>query len=148
MPAIWNITNEQSDNFVIRKPKATAFENTWTYNQYLFNYMSNMHIKLVHWNLLHPKNSIIPTFSGHILNFLCENHKTRTNNLHHQKAGSIVVVLSLRLGIQHIPRFQDINSIAVFFQWGLFFWASLIHNPTEVVKMKVFFKKCPSLGSY
>ena len=29
-----------------------------------FNYMSKMHINLVHWNSLHPKKAIIPTFSG------------------------------------------------------------------------------------
>ena len=40
-----------------------------------------MHVKLKHWNLPHPNNSIP--------NFLGENHKTRTNNLHHQKAGSV-----------------------------------------------------------
>ena len=61
-------------------------------------------MNLVHWNSLHPKKAIIPTFSGQTPNFLNEKQKNRTNNLHHQKAGSIVVILSLRVGVQHIQK--------------------------------------------
>ena len=63
-----------------------------------------MHVNLMLWNSLHPKKAIIPTSSGHTLNFLGENHKTRTNNLHHWKAGSVAVVLSLRVGVQYIQK--------------------------------------------
>ena len=40
-------------------------------------------MNLVHWNSLHPKNSILPTLLGQTPHFLCENHKASTNNLHH-----------------------------------------------------------------
>ena len=55
--------------------------------------MSNMNVNLVHWNSLHPKKAIIPTFSGQTPSSLGENHKTRTNNLHHR-----VGVMSMRSG--------------------------------------------------
>ena len=61
-------------------------------------------MNLVHWNSLHPKNAILPTFLGQTPNFLCENYKTRTNNQHHRKAGSVAVILSLRVGVQHIQK--------------------------------------------
>ena len=50
-------------NPTIRKQTTTAFQNTWTFDQYIFNSMSNMHVNLVHWNSLHLKKAIIPTFS-------------------------------------------------------------------------------------
>ena len=37
---------------------AQAFQNTLTFDRYLFNSRSNFHVNLVHWNLLHPKNAI------------------------------------------------------------------------------------------
>ena len=43
-------------------------------------------------------------FSGQRENFLSENHKTRTNNLFHRNAGSVVVIFSLRGGVQHIQK--------------------------------------------
>ena len=58
-------------------------------------------MNLVHWNSLHPKNAILPTFKGQTPIFFCENQKTRTNNLYHRKAGSVAVILSLRVGVQH-----------------------------------------------
>ena len=85
----------------IWKPTAQAFQNTLTFDKYLFNSRSNFHVNLVHWNSLHPKKAILPTFLGQTPHFLCENHKTRTNNLHHRKAGSVAVILSLRVGVQH-----------------------------------------------
>ena len=63
-----------------------------------------MHVNLVHWNSLHPKKAILPTFSGQTPHFLGENHKTRTYNLHHRKAWSVAVILSLRVGVQHIQK--------------------------------------------
>ena len=91
-------------NLTIWKPMAQAFQNTLTFDWYLFNSRSNFHVNLVHWNSLHPKNAILPTFLGQTPHFLCENHKTRTNNLHHRKAGSVAVILSLRVGVQHIQK--------------------------------------------
>ena len=61
-----------------------------------------MHLNLVYWNSLHLKKAVLPTFKGQTPHFLSENHKTRTNNLHHRKAGSVAVILSLRVGVQHI----------------------------------------------
>ena len=55
-----------------------------------------MRVNLVHWNSLHSKKAILPTFSGLTSHFLCENHKARTYNLHHRKAWSVAVILSLR----------------------------------------------------
>ena len=63
-----------------------------------------MHVNLVYWNSLHPKKAILPTFSGQTPHFLGENRKNRTNNLHHLKAGSVAVILSLRLGVKHIQK--------------------------------------------
>ena len=88
----------------IRKPTTTAFQNTLTFDQNLFNSRSNMHVNLVHWNSLHPKKAILATFSGQTPNVLGENQKTRTNNLHHRKAGSVAVILNLRVGVQHIQK--------------------------------------------
>ena len=70
----------------------------------LFNSKSNFHVNLVHWNSLHPKKAILPTILGQITNLLGDKLKTRTNNLHHQKAGSVAVILSLRVGVQHKPK--------------------------------------------
>ena len=60
-----------------------------------------MRVNLVHWNSLHSKKAILPTFSGQTPHFLGENHKTRTYNLHHRKAWFVAVILSLRVGVQH-----------------------------------------------
>ena len=85
----------------IWKPTAQAFQNTITFAQYLFNSRSNMHVNLVHWNSLHSKNAILPTFSGLTPDFLGKNHKTRTYNLYHRNAWFVAVILSLRVGVQH-----------------------------------------------
>ena len=74
-----------------------------TFDQYLINSMNNMHVNFLHWISLHPKKAIT-TFSGHTLNFLGENHKTRTNNLHHLKYGSVAVVLSLKVWFRHVQK--------------------------------------------
>ena len=57
-----------------------------------------MRVNLVHWNSLHSKKAILPNFSGQTPHFLGANHKTRTYNLHHWKAWSVAVILSLRVG--------------------------------------------------
>ena len=88
-------------NPTIWKPTAPAFQNTLSFAQYLFNSRSNMRVNLVHWNSLHSKKAILPTFSGLTPHFLGENHKTRTNIIQHRKAGSVAVILSLRVGVQH-----------------------------------------------
>ena len=46
-------------------------------------------MNLVHLNSLDMKKILLPKFSGLITHFLVENRKTRTNNLHHWKAGSL-----------------------------------------------------------
>ena len=88
-------------NLTIWKPTTPAFQNTLTFASYLFNSRSNMRENLVHWNSLHSKKAILPTFLGQTPQFLCENYKNRTYNLHHQKAWSVAVILSLRVGVQH-----------------------------------------------
>ena len=62
-------------NLTIWKPTAQTFQNTLTFERYLFNSMSNFHANLVNWNSLHPINAILPTFLGQTLHFLCENEK-------------------------------------------------------------------------
>ena len=44
-------------NLIIWKPTAKAFQNTLTFDRYLFNSMSNFHANLVHWNSLYPINA-------------------------------------------------------------------------------------------
>ena len=60
-----------------------------------------MRVDLIHWNSLQSKKAILPTFSGQTPHFLGENHTTRMYNLHHQKAWSVAVFLSLMVGVQH-----------------------------------------------
>ena len=89
----------------IWRPKAQAFQNTFLFDQYLFNSRSNFHMDWVHWNSLHPKRPFYLLFlKGKTPHFLCENHKTRSNNQHHQKAGFVAVILSLRVGVKHIQK--------------------------------------------
>ena len=85
VPQCTNILMQHS-NFspTIWKPMAPVFQNTLTLDQYLFNSRSNTHVNLVHWNSLHPKKAIL--FTGQIPHFLCENHNTRTSNLHLRNA--------------------------------------------------------------
>ena len=91
-------------NPIIWKPTVPLFQNTLTFAQYLFNSRSNMRVNIVHWNSLHSKKAILPTFSGQTPHFLGEIHKTRTYNGHHRKAWSVAVILSLRVGFQHIHK--------------------------------------------
>ena len=72
-----------------------------------------MRVNLVHWNSLHSKKAILPTFSEQTPHFLDENHKTRTNHLHPQKAWSVAVILSLRVGVTHKQK-----DVKYFFQRG------------------------------
>ena len=53
---------------------------------------------------MHPKKAILPTFSKQTPHFLGKKQETRTNNLHHQKAGSVAVFLSLRKRAHHIQK--------------------------------------------
>ena len=91
-------------NPTIRKPTTPAFQNILTSVQYLFNSRNKMNVNLVHWNSLHRKKAIIPTFSGQTPNFLGENYNTRTKNLYPQNVGSVAVILSLRVRVQHIQK--------------------------------------------
>ena len=58
-----------------------------------------MHVNLVAWISLNPKKAILFTFKGHTPHFVSEKQKNRTNNLHPQKAGSVALILSLRVGV-------------------------------------------------
>ena len=58
-------------NLTIWTPMAQAFQNTLTFDRCFFNSRSNFYVNLVHWNSLHPKNAILPTFFGHTPHFLC-----------------------------------------------------------------------------
>ena len=53
-------------NLTIWKPKAQAFQNTLTFDQFLFNSRSNFHVNLVHWNSKQQKK-------GHFTYFLRTN---------------------------------------------------------------------------
>ena len=53
---------------------------------------------------LHPKKAILLTFSGQTPLFLGKKQEVRTNNLHHHKAWSVAVFLSLRLRVHHIQK--------------------------------------------
>ena len=50
------------------------------------------------------KKAILPTFLGQPPHLLGIKLKTRTNNLHHRKAGFVAVILSLKVGVQHIQK--------------------------------------------
>ena len=89
-------------NLTIQKPTTPAFQNTLTFDQYLFKSRSDFHVNLVHWKSLHPKKGHFTYFFfGQTPHLLGEKLKTRTNNLDHRKAGSVAVILSLRVGVQH-----------------------------------------------
>ena len=66
--------------------------------------MSSLQVNLFHWNSLHPKQAIVSTFLGQTPHFLGEKLKTRTNNLHHRKAGSVAVILSRRVGVKRVQK--------------------------------------------
>ena len=112
-PSTIILVQDRFFNLTIWKPTAQTFQNTLTFERYLFNSMSNFHANLVNWNSLHPINAILPTFLGQTPHFLCENEKNRTDNLHHRKAWSVAVILSLRVGVQHIQKV-----VQYFFQRG------------------------------
>ena len=55
-------------------------------------------MNLVHWKSLHPKKGHFTYFFfGQTPHLLGEKLKSRTNNLDHRKAGSVAVILSLRV---------------------------------------------------
>ena len=63
-----------------------------------------MHVNLVYWISLHQKKASLSTFLGQTPHFISEKQETRSNNLHHRKAVSVAVILSLRVGVQHIQK--------------------------------------------
>ena len=71
---------------------APACQNTLTFDQYNFNSRSDVHVNLVHRNSMHTTKATLLTFSGQTLHFHGENLKTRTNNLHYRKTGSVAVI--------------------------------------------------------
>ena len=71
-----------------------------------------MHVNLEYLISLHPKKGILLTFSGQTPHFLDKKQETRTNNLHHWKAGSVEVFLSLSLRVHHTQKLcNDIYSM-------------------------------------
>ena len=63
-----------------------------------------MHVNLVAWISLNPKKAILFTFKGHTPHFVSEKQKTRTSNIHHHKAGVVLIILSLRVGVRHLQK--------------------------------------------
>ena len=63
-----------------------------------------MHVNFVYWISLHPKKAMLPTFLGQTPHFVSEKQKHRTCNLHYHKAGVALVILSLRVGVQHLQK--------------------------------------------
>ena len=61
----------------------------------------------MHVILLHPKKAILPTFFGQTPHFISEKQKHGINNLYHWKSGSVAVMLSLRVGVQHIKKWRN-----------------------------------------
>ena len=61
--------------FLIQPSEANtpAFQNTLTFAEYLFNSRSNMLLNLVHWNSLHTKKAILPSFQDKPHIFLVKN---------------------------------------------------------------------------
>ena len=78
------------------------------FDQCLLNSRSNLHVNLVHSNSLHPQKAILPMFLGQTPRFLGEKLKNSTNNLHHQKALSVAVILSLMVVVQHLQKREAI----------------------------------------
>ena len=59
-----------------------------------------MHLNFVYWFSQHPIKDILPTFLGQTPHFINEKQKPKTSNLH--QAGSVAVILSLRVGVRHM----------------------------------------------
>ena len=80
---------------ILRKAHNPIISEHLTFDQYLLNSWSNMHVNFVYWISLHPKKVNLPIFfwdKHHI-----KEQNPRTNNLNHQKAGSVAVERILRL---------------------------------------------------
>ena len=56
-----------------------------------------------YWISLHQKGHFTH-FLGQTPHFISEKQKPRTGNLHHWKSGSVAVILSLKVGVQHIQQ--------------------------------------------
>ena len=78
-------------NSPIGKHMAQVYQNIITFDQYLLNSRSNVHVNFVYWISLHPKKAILPIFSKNTT-FISEKQKPRTSNLHYHKAGSVAVI--------------------------------------------------------
>ena len=65
-------------NLTIWKAMAPAFQNTLTFDWYLFNSRSNLHMNLVNWNSLNP---FYLFFLGQTLHFLCEKKQQKKTEL-------------------------------------------------------------------
>ena len=58
-----------------------------------------MNVNFVYWISLRPKKTILPTILGQTPHFISEKQEHATNNLHHRKAWSVAVILSIRVQI-------------------------------------------------
>ena len=67
------------------RPTVSAFQNTLTFDQYLFNSRSNMHVNLDFLISLQLKKAILPTFSGQTPLFLGKKQENRSNNIQTKK---------------------------------------------------------------
>ena len=61
-----------------------------------------------------PKKGYLPTFFwGQTPHFISEKQKNRSNNLHHRKAGSVAVILTLRMGVHYVQKWCNNIPIAL-----------------------------------
>ena len=111
-----------------------AYQNTLTFDQNFFNSRNNMHLNIVYWNSLQSKEAVLPTFSAQTPHVLGEKQKIWTNHLHHRKAGSVSLILSLRVGVQHIEKWCNIFVNALAVKYTLYL-ASLFLIPANITLM-------------
>ena len=87
-------------NPTIGKHMAPSYQKTLTFDQYLINSRSNLHVNLV-YRISLPS---LPTLLEQTANFISDKKKTRTKNLYYRKAGCVPVNLSERVGVKSIQK--------------------------------------------
>ena len=104
-------------NHTIRKPTNTAFQNTLTFYQYLFNSRINMHVNLVNWNSLHPKKAIIPIFQDKHQIFSVKTTKPELTTYTIRKLGTLQSFWAYGLGSNIYKKWCNIfyNAVVVEF---------------------------------
>ena len=73
-----------------------------------------MHVNLINSISLHQKKKFVLFFLGPTPHFISEKQKHETHNLDHWKAVFVAVILSLRVGVQHIqkPRIWETKQLS------------------------------------